>query len=36
MYEEGYDVVDRGSLFEGSFMVGASGNAVMAMDVSYV
>ncbi|KAI1774988.1 Osmotin, thaumatin-like protein [Hypoxylon cercidicola] len=36
MYEEGYDVVDRGSLFEGSFMVDESKNAFMALDVSYV
>ncbi|KAI2606564.1 Osmotin, thaumatin-like protein [Hypoxylon sp. NC1633] len=36
MYEDGYEVVDRASLLEGSFMVFPQGEAVMALDVSYV
>ncbi|KAI1405334.1 hypothetical protein F4819DRAFT_482852 [Hypoxylon fuscum] len=36
MYEDGYDVLNRASLFEGSFIPDVSGSAVMAVDVSYV
>ncbi|KAI1371708.1 Osmotin, thaumatin-like protein [Hypoxylon crocopeplum] len=38
MFEDGYGdkVLDRGSLLEGSFMKFPSGDAVMALDVSYV
>ncbi|KAI0160962.1 hypothetical protein GGR52DRAFT_576374 [Hypoxylon sp. FL1284] len=36
MYEQGYVISDRASLLEASFLADSSGDAVMAIDVSYV